>query len=113
MKVNILETIKLKLVTKYILESLEVTYKLITMSNFLSISLLDKQIYSSIFGNKKFKLYKNGRLIGCGIFWSSLYQFDLYGNICLNFIVNNFVAHILILSVQELMIILLFCDISI
>ena len=65
-KVDIMRIIKLKLATGYVLELQEVSYIPSIRRNLLSISLLDSQSYSFLFGNNKVEMYKDGKVIGFG-----------------------------------------------
>ena len=55
-KVDIMGIIKLKLATGYVLELQEVSYVPSIRRNLLSISLLDSQGYSFLFGNNKVEM---------------------------------------------------------
>ena len=65
-KVDIMGIIKLKLATGYVLELQEVSYVPSIRRNLLTISLLDSQGYSFLFGNNKVEMYKDGKVVGSG-----------------------------------------------
>ena len=62
-KVDIMGIIKLKLATRYILKLQEFSYVPSIRINLLSISLLDGQGYSFLFGNNKVEMYKEGKVV--------------------------------------------------
>ena len=90
-KVDIMRIIKLKLATGYVLELQEVSYIPSIRRNLLSISLLDSQSYSFLFGNNKVEMYKDGKVIGFGTLCGNLYRLDLFSN-GLNYSVNSIVG---------------------
>ena len=59
----------------------------------LSISLLDRQGYSFLFGNNKVEMYKDGKVVGFRTLCGHLYRLDLFNN-GINCFVNSFVAFI-------------------
>ena len=86
-KVDIMGIIMLKLATRYVLELQEVSYVPSIRRNLLSISLLDSQSYSFLFGNNKIELYNDGKVVGFGTLCGNLYRLDLFNN-GLNYSVN-------------------------
>ena len=85
--------IKLKLAIRYVLDLQEVAYVPSIRGNLLSISLLDSQGYSFLFGNNKVEMYKDGKVVGFGTLCNNLYRIDLFNN-GLNYSINFVVAPI-------------------
>ena len=75
------------------MELQEVSYVPSIRRNLLSISLLDSQGHSFLFGNNKVEMYMDGKVVDFGPLCGNLYILDLFNN-GLNYFVNFVVAPI-------------------